>query len=85
MAKLWSLALALLVGVGVWAGPALAEPVTESKLGESGLQFNSDNFSLSMKSRVQFRMTYQNEVANGENGVARGKCERSEHAAPGSQ
>jgi hypothetical protein len=47
----------------------LAEPVTESKLGESGLQFNSDNFSLSMKSRVQFRMTYQNEVANGENGT----------------
>jgi hypothetical protein len=69
MAKLWSLALALLVGAGVWAAPALAGPVTDSSLGDKGLKFVSDGFELSIKTRVQFRMTYQNEVANGEDGT----------------
>jgi hypothetical protein len=69
MAKLWSLALALLLGAGVWAAPVMAEPVTESSLGDHGLKFTSDNFEVAIKSRVQFRMTYQNEVANGESGT----------------
>ena len=86
MAKLWSLALALLISAGVWAAPAMAGPndaadigdidrgggqmdVTSSTLGESGLKFISDGFELRMSTRVQFRLTAQNEVGNGENGT----------------
>lgn len=87
MAKLWSLALALMFGAGVWAAPAMAGPgdaadigdiqrsggeggdVSSSTLGTKGLTFTSDGFEMRMTTRVQFRLTGQNEVANGSNGA----------------
>jgi hypothetical protein len=85
MAKLWSLALALMIGAGLWAAPAMAQssdvddvgkierggaedPATTT-LGEKGLVFSNAAFEVRMTTRVQFRLTYQNEVANGNNGT----------------
>jgi hypothetical protein len=85
MAKLSAMALALLVGAGVWAAPAMAQSngdaglgdiernggqnPAEGTLGDKGLKFTSEGFELRVTSRVQFRLTYQNEVANGSNGT----------------
>lgn len=85
MAKLSAMALALLVGAGLWAAPAMAQSSgdanlgdiernggqnpAEGTLGDKGLKFTSDGFELRMTSRVQFRLTYQNEVANGSTGT----------------
>jgi hypothetical protein len=90
MAKLWSLALALMIGAGLWAAPAMAqssdvddvgkierggaeEPATTT-LGEKGLVFSNAAFEVRMTTRVQFRLTYQNEVANGNNGTNGRDC-----------
>ncbi|MBX3475019.1 MAG: hypothetical protein KF754_11600 [Planctomycetes bacterium] len=85
MAKLSAMAFALLVGAGLWAGPAMAQSngdagigdiernggqnPAEGTLGDKGLKFTSDGFELTVTTRVQFRMTYQNEVANGSTGT----------------
>ena len=87
MAKIWSMALALLVSAGLWAAPAMAqssdvndvgkierggqaaEEGTSTKLDKGGLSFMSKDFSLNMTTRVQFRLTYQNEVGNGNDGA----------------
>jgi hypothetical protein len=41
----------------------------DATLGSKGLVWTTDGFSLRVTTRVQFRLTYQNEVANGENGT----------------
>jgi len=85
MAKFWWTALALMISAGLWAAPAMAqseesdnlgsiqrggaEGAADTTLGKKGLTFSTDGFELQMKTRVQFRLTYQNEVANGENGT----------------
>lgn len=85
MAKLWVSALALLVSAGLWSAPANAqtsdvddvssvsrggqEGGTSTALNNKGLAFESEGFSLTLKTRVQFRLTYQNEVANGNDGT----------------
>lgn len=85
MAKFWSMALALMFSAGVWSAPAMAQTngdanlgdiqrnggqnPAEGTLGDKGLKFTTDGFELRMTTRVQFRLTYQNEVANGENGT----------------
>jgi phosphate-selective porin len=45
-----------------------AEGAADTTLGSKGLVFQTDGFSLRMTTRVQFRLTYQNEVAGGEGG-----------------
>jgi len=85
MSKLLSMALMLLCGIGLLAAPAMAqsgepedigringgggEGGTDTKLSKKGLAFTTDGFELKVTTRVQFRLTYQNEVANGENGT----------------
>jgi hypothetical protein len=85
MAKFWWMALALAISAGLWAAPAMAqsnesddvgsiqrggaEGAADTTLGEKGLNFSTDGFSLKMTTRVQFRLTYQNEVAGGEGGT----------------
>jgi hypothetical protein len=84
MAKIWFMGLALLVSAGLWAAPAMAqstdddvgirsagggEAAADTTLGKKGLVFTSDGFSLRITTRVQFRLTYQNEVANGSDGT----------------
>lgn len=83
MSKFFVLALLLACGVGLLAAPAMAqdskdigniqrggaEGVTDTALGGKGLQFKTDGFSLRLTTRVQFRLTYQNEVANGNDGT----------------
>ncbi|MBZ0137923.1 MAG: OprO/OprP family phosphate-selective porin [Planctomycetes bacterium] len=85
MAKFWFTALALLVSAGLWAAPAMAnsedasgveniqrggaEGAADTTLGSKGLNFETDGFSLNVSTRVQFRLTYQNEVANGNDGA----------------
>lgn len=85
MAKFWWTALALMISAGLWAAPAMAqssesdnlgsiqrggaEGAADTTLGKKGLSFSTDGFELTIKTRVQFRLTYQNEVANGENGT----------------
>ncbi|MBX3460192.1 MAG: hypothetical protein KF696_09580 [Planctomycetes bacterium] len=41
----------------------------QTKLGKSGLQVETDGFGLRVTTRVQFRLTYQTEVANGPDGT----------------
>jgi hypothetical protein len=43
-----------------------AEGAADTTLGSKGLVFTTDGFSLRMTTRVQFRLTYQNEVGGGE-------------------
>ena len=84
MAKFWFTALALLVSAGLWATPAMAssadedvgniqrggaEGAADTTLGKKGLVFTTDGFSLRVTTRIQFRLTYQNEVANGNSGT----------------
>lgn len=85
MAKLWSVALALLVGAGVWAAPAMAQSSdvedvgtiqrggaqheVATSLGDRGLTFESEDYSLRVTTRVQFRLTHQQETANGNDGT----------------
>ncbi|MBX3459663.1 MAG: hypothetical protein KF696_06805 [Planctomycetes bacterium] len=84
MAKLWSMALALFIGAGLWAVPAMAQSsdaddvakVTrgggegvDTSLGKKGLGVETDGFALWMSTRVQFRLTYQTEVGNGPDGT----------------
>jgi hypothetical protein len=84
MAKYWLMALALMMSAGLWAAPAMAqseaddvgsiqrggaEGSADTTLGKKGLVFTTDGFELRVTTRVQFRLTYQNEVANGENGT----------------
>lgn len=84
MAKFWFTALALLVSAGLWATPAMAssadedvgniqrggaEGAADTTLGSKGLVFETDGFSMRVTTRVQFRLTYQNEVANGNSGT----------------
>jgi hypothetical protein len=86
MAKIWSLAFALLVGAGVWAAPVMAQSndvgddvgkiermggshAANTTLGGSGLSYTSEGFSMDVSNRVQFRLTHQQEVANGEDGT----------------
>jgi hypothetical protein len=83
MAKFWFTTLALLVSAGLWAAPAMASPTdgdvgniqrggaqgaADTTLGSDGLGFTTDGFGLSVSTHVQFRLTYQNEVANGNDG-----------------
>ncbi|MCC7509055.1 MAG: hypothetical protein IT464_06745 [Planctomycetes bacterium] len=83
MAKLWIAALAL-ISAGLWATPVMAQSSdaddvasvasgggegVDTALGKKGLEINTDGFSLRMTTRVQFRLTYQNEVANGNDGT----------------
>jgi hypothetical protein len=81
MAKHLWMALALLVSVGLWSAPAMAatesednldsirrsgaEGAADTTLGSKGLVFQTDGFSLRLTTRVQFRLTYQNEVGGG--------------------
>jgi hypothetical protein len=84
MAKFWWTALALMISAGLWAAPAMAqsdaddlgtikrggaEGAADTTLGEKGLNFSTDGFALKVSTRVQFRLTYQNEVAGGEGGT----------------
>jgi phosphate-selective porin OprO and OprP len=86
MAKIWSLAFALLVGAGVWAAPAVAQSndvgddvgkiermggshSASTTLGGDGLSYTSEGFSMRVHNQVQFRLTHQQEVANGEDGT----------------
>ncbi|MCB9933281.1 MAG: hypothetical protein H6841_07665 [Planctomycetes bacterium] len=84
MSKLLSMALVLLCGIGLLAAPAMAqdsnpgnfgsikrnggEGAADTTLGKKGLVFTTDGFELKLTTRVQFRLTYQNEVGHGENG-----------------
>ncbi|MBX3460191.1 MAG: hypothetical protein KF696_09575 [Planctomycetes bacterium] len=84
MAKYWAVVLALMVGASTLAAPAMAQDSDaddigviersggegpETKLGKSGLQIKTDGFSLAISTRIQFRLTYQTEVANGPDGT----------------
>jgi hypothetical protein len=84
MAKFWWMALALMISAGLWAAPAMAqsdadnvgsiqrggaEGSADTTLGKKGLVFTTDGFELRVTTRVQFRLTYQNEVANGAHGT----------------
>jgi phosphate-selective porin OprO/OprP len=82
MSKTLALALTLALGVGLLAAPAMAqadesdnldsirrggaEGAADTTLGSKGLVFKTDGFELRLTTRVQFRLTYQNEVAGGE-------------------
>jgi phosphate-selective porin OprO/OprP len=82
MAKNLWMALVLAISAGLWAAPAMAqseesdnldsirrggaEGAADTTLGSKGLVFTTDGFSLRLTTRVQFRLTYQNEVAGGE-------------------
>ncbi|MCA8915659.1 MAG: hypothetical protein KDB90_09630 [Planctomycetes bacterium] len=82
MSKFLAMALILLCGIGLLAAPAMAqdsddlgtvhrsggEGAADATLGKKGLVFTTDGFELRMTTRVQFRLTYQNEVANGGHG-----------------
>ena len=83
MSKFLSMALMLFVGIGLLSAPAMAQDAnaddvgtisrgggegTDSKLGSKGLEFKTDGFSLRLTTRVQVRLTYQNETANGSDG-----------------
>ncbi|MEZ5992117.1 MAG: porin [Planctomycetota bacterium] len=84
MSKFLSLALLLVAGMGLFAAPAMAqadsaddlgsisrsggEGTADTTLGKKGLVFTTDGFSLRVTTRVQFRLTYQNEVGHGANG-----------------
>jgi hypothetical protein len=84
MSKFLSLALLLVASVGLFAAPAMAqadnadnvgsvyggggESPADTTLGKKGLVWNNDGFSLRLTTQVQFRLTYQNEVAHGANG-----------------
>lgn len=75
MCRLWIMVLALVMGAGLKAQDSVdgmqrggGESV-DSALGKNGLEVSTDGFSLRMSSRVQFRLTHQNEVANGNNGT----------------
>jgi hypothetical protein len=83
MAKIWSLAFALLVGAGVWAAPAMAQSndvddvgtiervggEASTRLSGAGLAYESADFSMRVSNELQFRFTHQQEVANGEDGT----------------
>ncbi|MCB9933277.1 MAG: hypothetical protein H6841_07645 [Planctomycetes bacterium] len=85
MAKFWWMALALMISAGLWAAPAMAqseesdnlgsiqrggaEGAADTTLGKKGLMWTTDGFELRVTTRVQFRLTYQNEVAGGESGT----------------
>ncbi|MCC7509053.1 MAG: hypothetical protein IT464_06735 [Planctomycetes bacterium] len=83
MCRLWIMVLALVMGAGLMAVPAMAQDSKDSvdgiqrgggegvdtALGKKGLEINTDGFALRVTTRVQFRLTYQNEVANGNNGT----------------
>lgn len=83
MSKFFGLALLLICGIGLLAAPAMAqnsegigsikrggaEGAADTTLGKKGLQFETDGFKLKVSTRVQFRLTYQNEVANGNSGT----------------
>ena len=83
MSKFLSLALLLTCSIGLLAAPAMAqngedlggiqrggaEGAADTTLGKSGLKFETDGFALRVTTRVQFRLTYQNEVANGNDGT----------------
>jgi hypothetical protein len=45
-----------------------AEGSADTTLGQKGLAFTSDGFQFKLQTYVQFRLTYQNEVANGRHG-----------------
>jgi hypothetical protein len=79
MSKFLVAALALMVSATLWAAPAMAqsdnldsiqrggaEGAADTTLGTKGLTFSTDGFSLRLSTNVQFRLTYQNEVAGGE-------------------
>jgi len=85
MAKNLWLALVLAVSAGLWAAPAMAqstesdsldsiqrggaEGAADTTLGSKGLVWSTDGFSLQVTTQVQFRFTYQNEVAGGLGGT----------------
>lgn len=82
MAKLWSMALLLFISAGLWSVPAMAQDGdagsventgsddgVDTSLGKKGLGVETDGFALWMTTRVQFRLTYQTEVANGPDGT----------------
>lgn len=83
MSKMWTMALALIVGAGLLAAPAMAQDSdadsvgsitrgggegVSTALGKKGLVIETDGFKLAITTRVQFRLTYQNEVAHGNDG-----------------
>ena len=84
MSKFLSLALLLVAGMGLFAAPAMAqaneadnvgavhggggEGAADTTLGKKGLVWSTDGFSVRMTTRVQFRLTYQNEVGHGAHG-----------------
>jgi hypothetical protein len=75
--------VALVFSAGLMAVPAMAQhndaddigSITrtgggaETRLSNRGLQVNTPEFSMRMTTRVQFRFTHQQEVANGEDGT----------------
>jgi hypothetical protein len=79
MVKYLIAAVALMVSASLWAAPAMAqsednlasiqrgaaEGTAETTLGKKGLVFTTDGFQLKLSTQVQFRLTYQNEVAGG--------------------
>jgi hypothetical protein len=83
MAKIWFIALALIIGAGLWAVPVAAQSSdvfdvgriqrgggeASTDLGAGGLKWSTAGFSLNMSTRVQVRFTYQDEKANGSDGT----------------
>ena len=71
-AGLWSApAMAATEGtdnVGSTQGGGGEDGAADTTLGSKGLVWTTDGFSLRVTTRVQFRLTYQNEVANGGHG-----------------
>ncbi|MCC6465334.1 MAG: hypothetical protein IT463_08360 [Planctomycetes bacterium] len=60
------------LGAALLAAPAMAQDAPEgpkTALGNKGLKFSTDGFELNITTRVQARLTYQNEVGNGETGT----------------
>lgn len=85
MSKYWIAAFALVMSASLLAAPAMAQDSNadevgrvqrggqgsgvDTKLGKNGLEFQSEGFSLRFTTRAQFRITHQQEVANGSDGT----------------
>jgi hypothetical protein len=84
MSRFWFMAMALVVSAGLLAVPAMAQTdnaddvgrITrlggsgvETNLNNRGLTYATEGFSMRLTTRVQFRFTHQQEVANGEDGT----------------
>lgn len=85
MRKYLTAAFALMLSAGLLAAPAMAqsgdaddvgmiqrggqENGVETKLGKNGLEIQTKDFSLRFTTRAQFRITHQQEVANGSDGT----------------